>query len=100
MPRILGLLLLVVVLCVGASVGYFNSQQVEFFYLAGSVKVPLILLVLIVFLSGAALTLLLAMVRIIGLKGEVRRLRRQLHDHEVELKNLRNLPVSAEPPRG
>lgn len=96
MSKVLLFIVLLLVLCLGASVGYFNAQQVEFFYLAGSVKVPLILLVLVVFLSGAVLTLLLVMTRIMGLKGEVRRLRRQLHDHEVELKNLRNLPIAAD----
>lgn len=97
MPRILLLLVLVILLCLGASVGYFNSQSVEFFYLVGSLKVPLIALIIGVFLIGVALTLLLTLIRILGLKGEVRRLRRQLSDTETELKNLRNLPVAADP---
>jgi hypothetical protein len=50
-------------------------------------------------LTGVALTLLLTMIRILGLKGEMRRLRRQLGDAEVELKNLRNLSVAQEPSR-
>lgn len=98
MSRILILLVLIVVLCLGASIGYFNAQPVEFFYLIGSIKLPLIALIIGVFMVGVALTLLLTLIRILGLKGEVRRLRRQLHDTESELKNLRNLPGTADKP--
>lgn len=97
MLRVLILVALVVVLVFGACVGYFNAQSVEFFYLVGSLKLPLIALIMGVFLMGVALTLFLSMARIFGLKGEVRRLRRQLFDAETELKNLRNLPVVPEP---
>lgn len=96
MPRILILLVLIVILSLGACIGYFNAQSVEFFYLAGSIKLPLIALIIGVFLFGVTLTLLLSMARIFGLKGQVRRLRRQLLDAETELKNLRNLPVVPE----
>lgn len=96
MPRILILVVLIVVLALGACVGYFNAQSVEFFYLIGSIKLPLIALIMSVFLAGVVLTLALTVIRILGLKGEVRRLRRQLHDTETELKNLRNLPVAAD----
>jgi putative membrane protein len=99
MPKMLVLVVLLIVLCLGASIGYFNAQPVEFYYLVGSIKLPLIALIVGIFLSGVALTLLLTVIRILGLKGEVRRLRRQLNDVEVELKNLRNLPVAQEPPR-
>lgn len=96
MPRILILIVLMIVLSLGACVGYFNAQSVEFFYLVGSIKLPLIALIIGIFLIGVALTLLLCMGRIFGLKGQVRRLRRQLLDAETELKNLRNLPVAPE----
>lgn len=98
MPRILILVVMVIVLCLGASIGYFNAQPVEFYYLIGSIKLPLIALIVGIFLMGVASTLLLTMIRIFGLKGEVRRLRRQLSDAEAELKNLRNLPVAQQPP--
>lgn len=97
MPRMLILIFLIVVLSLGACIGYFNAQTVEFFYLVGSIKLPLIALISGVFLCGVVLSLLISLGRIWGLKGQVRRLRRQLLDAETELKNLRNLPVAQSP---
>lgn len=96
MYRIIILILLVAVLCLGATVGYFNAQPVEFYYLFGSVHLPLIALVIAVFCGAVLLTLLLTMGRIFGLKRDISRLRRQLRDAETELKNLRNLTLGPE----
>ncbi len=93
MLRILLILLLVLVLCLGASVGYYNSQQVEFDYLAGKIEVPLIALLIAEFGVAVLLTLLVCYARVFSLKSEIRRQRKQLRDAEAELKNLRNLPL-------
>lgn len=93
MLRTLGILLLVVVFCLGASVGYFNTTPVDFDYLFGTVQMRLILLLLLVFVVAAILTWLLCGYRLINQRGEIRRLRRQLRASETELKNLRNLPL-------
>jgi lipopolysaccharide assembly protein A len=85
--------ILVVVLCLGASIGYFNAQPIHFDYLAGQIELPLIGLVLADFFLAVLLTLLICSGRILGLKAEARRLRKQLRDAEAELKNLRDIPL-------
>ena len=88
---VIGAILLVLV--IGVAIGFFNAQPVSFNYLAGTLQVPLIALVVgELFLVGAA-TALLCWARIFGLKGEIRRLRRQLKDAQAELQSLRYLPL-------
>lgn len=84
---------LVLVLCLGASIGYFNAQPIHFDYLAGHIELPLIGLILADFLLAVVLTLLICGGRILGLKAETRRLKKQLRDAEAELKNLRDIPL-------
>ena len=98
MYKTLIIVILVIVLCIGATVGYFNAQQVEFYYLFGSAHLPLIALVIGVFGIAVVLTLLLVTARIFGLKREIRRLNRQLRDAETELRNLRTLTLQQEKP--
>lgn len=96
MYKTLLLVVLIVVLCLGATVGFFNAQSVEFYYLFGSAHLPLIALVIFVFVIAVVLTLALTMTRIFGLKREIRRLHRQLRDAQIELRNLRDLPLNQE----
>jgi uncharacterized membrane protein YciS (DUF1049 family) len=92
MTRTLIIIALLVMLAVGVAIGFFNAQPVTFNYLAGQIQIPLIGLVMAEFFLVAALTALLCWTRIFGLKGEIRRLRRQLKDAQAELQSLRNLP--------
>ena len=93
MIRILIITAIFAVLVFGVAIGFFNAQPVTFNYLAGSVQLPLIALVMGEFFLVALLTVLLCYSRILGLKGEIRRLRRQLKDAQAELQSLRNLPL-------
>ncbi len=93
MTRILLLVLLVVVLVLGATVGYFNAQTVSFDYLFGLWEVPLIALLIAAFACGIVLALLAAAGRIFALRLEVRRLRSRIQDHDIELRNLRELSL-------
>lgn len=93
MLRIVILLLLALVFVLGASLGYFNAEQVRFHYVFGSVEVSVAVLVITTFVIAALLTLLLCGLRMIGLHRDIRKLRKQVRDAETELKNLRNLPV-------
>ena len=93
MVRILALLALAIFLVLGASVGYFNAQTVEFDYLAGKVTLPLIALVIGEFVLVVLFTLLICMGRMLALKAEIRRLRKQIQNNDAELKNLRALPL-------
>lgn len=81
------------VLALGIAIGLFNAQPVSFNYIAGSLQIPLIVLVMAEFFLVAAVTALLCWARIFGLKGEIRRIRRQLKDAQAELQSLRNLPL-------
>lgn len=96
MFRLSLLVLLLVVFTLGASLGYFNSEQVSFHYLFGTVDVRVAVLVIVSFLSGAVLALVFCGLRILSLLRELRRLRKQARDAETELKNLRNLPAASD----
>jgi putative membrane protein len=98
--RFLVIAALVLFIVLGASIGYFNAQEVEFDYLAGTVKMPLIAMVIGEFVVAVLVTLLLCMGRMLGLKSEIRRLRKQVQGAEAELKSLRELPLRdpASPP--
>lgn len=93
MIRVLIIISLMLVLALGIAIGFFNAQPVTFNYLAGSVQLPLIALVMGEFFLVALLTALLCWARIFGLKGEIRRIRKQLKDAQAELQSLRNLPL-------
>lgn len=94
MWRIVLMLLLVAVLVLGASIGYFNAQSVRFDYLFGEWQVPLIALLIADFALGVLIALVFASARILSLRLELRRLRSRVRDHETELRNLRNLPLA------
>lgn len=93
MLRILILLLLALVFAAGIVIGYFNSQLVVFNYLFGTFELPLIALIVCEFILTVLLTLLVVAMRILALKAEALRLRRQLNAAEGELRTLRNLPL-------
>ncbi|MGQ0528899.1 MAG: LapA family protein [Panacagrimonas sp.] len=93
MLRILVIAALVVVLVLGASIGYFNAQEIQFDYLAGTLSMPLIALVIGEFVIAVLLTLMICFGRMLQLKNEIRRLRKQVQAVESELKTLRELPI-------
>ena len=95
MLRILLLILILGFVFLGASVGYFNATEVEFNYLAGTIKLPLIALLVGVFLVSAIFTLLICYARMLVLKAENRSLRKRLKKTESELKTLRDLPLNS-----
>lgn len=93
MIRLLIIAVLLAVLIFGVAIGFYNATPVTFDYLAGQLQVPLIGLVLGEFVLVALLTLLICGARILSLRGEIRRLRRQIKDAQAELQSLRNLPL-------
>jgi len=93
MIRVLIIGAVFLVLALGVAIGLFNAQPVSFNYIAGTLQIPLIVLVMAEFFLVATVTALLCWARIFGLKGEIRRLRRQLKDAQAELQSLRNLPL-------
>ena len=84
---------LVIVLALGISIVFFNAQDVTFHYLAGTIELPLIGLLLFEMFLVALLTLAVCAGRILTLRAEIARLRRSLRDTDSELKTLRELSV-------
>lgn len=93
MTRLATLIVLLVILVVGASIGYFNAQPVEFDYLLGTVQFPLIAVMIGAFSIGILLAVAVVSGRIVGMRMELGRVRKQLREAEGELRTLRNLPV-------
>lgn len=93
MLKTLGLLLLIVIFVIGILIGYYNASPVLFDYLAGTVKIRLVVLLLIDFSVGVLLAILLCSGRLLSQRSQIRRLRRQLKESDTELKNLRSLPL-------
>lgn len=93
MIRLLIIAVLLAVLIFGVAIGFYNAAPVTLDYLAGQLQLPLIGLVLGEFVLVALLTLLVCSARILSLRGEIRRLRRQIKDAQAELQSLRNLPL-------
>jgi uncharacterized membrane protein YciS (DUF1049 family) len=89
------LLVVAMVFALGLVIAYANTGAVRFDYLVGSTDVDLISLLLIVFAAGVFLTLLACAGRLLAMRGELRRARRQLRDTDAELKSLRNIPVQS-----
>lgn len=94
MYRIILIISVTIFACAGIAIGYFNSDPVVFNFLFGRSTQPLILLLAEVFIAAVLITLLVAATRILTLRAETKRLRKQLNDAESELKNLRNLPYA------
>lgn len=91
--RVLVLVVLAVFLLLGAAIGYFNAQVVEFDYLAGRLELPLIALLVAEFVFAVLLTLLICMGRMLALKAEIRTLRKRVRTTDAELKTLREIPL-------
>lgn len=87
---------LVLMLLLGAAIGFFNTQSVTLNYLLGSVQLPLIALILSELVLLALLGLLLFAARLWSLRLEIMSLRKRLAATETELKNLRSLTGAAE----
>jgi len=95
MLRYLLLALIVGLFGFGVVMGYGNAAPVHVNYLFGGADVSLIVLLLLVFLAGVALTLLICGAKYFAMLADLRRVRRQLRDVETELRNLRALPLQA-----
>lgn len=95
MIRLLSLALLLTVLVLGATIGYFNAQPVRFDFLFGAWELPLIALLITALALGVLIALAVAAMRIFALRLEIRRLRQRLHQHEIELRSLRDLPLDS-----
>ncbi|WP_028006396.1 LapA family protein [Solimonas flava] len=97
MSRLAVLIVLLVILVLGASIGYFNAQPVQFNYLFGATEFPLIAVLIAAFSAGILLAIAAVSSRLFSMRLELGRLRKQLREAEGELRTLRNLPVGTPP---
>ncbi len=93
MMRLIALVVLTAVFCVGATFSYYNPGLVSINYLVGEFELPLGMALVAIFGATLLLTLLVGWVYAQAQRAEIRRLRRSLESTEAELKNLRNLPL-------
>src|SRR3546814_16959717 len=84
MSRIAILVVLLVILVLGASIGYFNAQPVIFNYLFGTAEFPLIAVLIAAFSIGIVLTIAAVAARLFTMRLELGRLRKQLREAEGE----------------
>lgn len=95
MRRLLLTVLLLVVFCAGLAISYNNSAAVSFDYLAGTLEMPLMGLLVAAFILGMLLAGTLNLATHWTLRREARRLQRQLQASEAELRTLRHLPLNS-----
>ncbi|HKJ09523.1 MAG TPA: LapA family protein [Gammaproteobacteria bacterium] len=93
MARILLAILFLVLLILGLSFAVLNSASVPLNYYLGKVDLPLALVVVGSLALGAILGVLVSLGIVLRLKGQVRRLRRQVQTAEKEVANLRAIPL-------
>ncbi len=93
MQRILILLVLIVMFCIGAAFSYHNPQAVQLNYLIGETELPLGALLMACVAITISLMVLLAWLISLPGRAERLRLRRRVDRAEKELDKLRQLPL-------
>jgi len=93
MLRGFGWLMLALTFALGAVLAYHNSAPTPLDYLAGRTQGPLAVWLLLAFALGVGTASLMALIRGLRIRSELRSLRRQLQRTETELKTLRSLPL-------
>ncbi|MGJ8670060.1 MAG: lipopolysaccharide assembly protein LapA domain-containing protein [Oceanococcus sp.] len=93
MQKIIVLIVLIAMFCMGAAFSYHNPQPVTLNYLIGQADVPVGALLMSV--TAAVISLMVLMAWLLALPGRAERLRlrRRLERAEKELDKLRQLPL-------
>ncbi len=97
MSYIVNLIVFLLVLTLGLTFAILNAEPVELDYYFGSQRVSLSLVVLITLITGVLAGVIASLGIIIKLKREVSRLRKANQVVDLELANLRTLPVRENP---
>lgn len=91
--RMLSYLLLLIVVFFGVTFATLNSESVVVNYYFGSAKLPLSLLLVLVFALGSLLTMIVALWLLFKAKISNHRLRQRLSLADKEIANLRAIPL-------
>ncbi len=97
MSYIVNLIVFLLVLTLGLTFAILNAEPVELDYYFGSQRLSLSLVVLITLIMGVLAGVIASLGIIIKLKREVSRLRKANQVVDLELANLRTLPVRENP---
>lgn len=97
MTYIINLIVFLFVLTLGLSFAILNAEPVELDYYFGSQRLSLSLIVLITLIIGVLAGVIASLSIIIKLKREVSQLRKANQVVDLELANLRTLPVREKP---
>lgn len=93
MLRLLRTVVIVAALVLGVTFGFFNFDPVNVDLLVGEARVPLVAVLVVDFVIGFAIALLLLMGRVLVLRHDLSRARRELADARTEIRNLRSMPI-------
>ncbi len=86
-------IVLFLIFLVALAFAVLNADVVTVNYYAGTFEMPLSMVLVIAFVVGALVGLSVGIMRTLGLKRELSRLRRSERIAQQELTNLRSLPV-------
>lgn len=93
MLRFLRNLLIVFAIVLGITFGFFNYEQVTVNLLWSDAQVPLVIVLVAAFLLGFGLALLFLVARLLGLRTNLSKTKKQLKDAQGEIRNLRSMPI-------
>jgi putative membrane protein len=97
MRNIIGLVVFLVCFSVGATFYGLNSARVDLNFYFGTVEqIPVVWALFLAMVFGIFVMFLVSMGVVIALRREIRKLRKQKQTIELELKNLRTLPLRDE----
>lgn len=93
MKRALLLLLLIILALTSSVLTRLNHETVSFNYYFASIDLSLAMLLIVVFICGAMMGLLMTLGLSISAHSQKRRLQRTLQLRELEIRNLRDIPI-------
>lgn len=94
--RIIMIVFYLMLILFGVSFAALNADSVQINFYFTTIKMPISLLMTLVFGLGLLLGMFLFFVKYLRLKGEHRKTRNQLRLTKKEIKNLRSIPLQQE----
>lgn len=91
--RILKIFLILIVMLLGGIFAMLNAEPVNFNYYFGSLPLPLSLLITLALAVGVIVGILASIGMVLGLKRKNATLKQRERLANLELRNLRNLPL-------
>lgn len=93
MRRLFGLILTILLILIGVSFSYLNSQQVTINLFVANYHLALSLLLTVTLVIGILFGVVLTSIKFFRLRRELKKLKHRLLVTEKEISNLRTIPV-------